>query len=218
MLPFLSFVALAGTTYGLFLAVFRKGRRRRGVGVVVGSIFAMGLLGVMMQDQMAQDAGFLDAEDMKIATSFSISDPNEWRDVRENLTEQYRLNEEQAKAEAAAQREAEQAAAQQRRDEERQREQAAEARAVEEERTAGFHCLSSWDGSHRNFKQDVERRMREPDSFEHIETRVTPVSANGTHTIMMKYRARNGFGGMNVGTAIGTYSNANCQHTIVSVE
>ena len=35
----------------------------------------------------------------------------------------------------------------------------------------------------------------------------------------MQYRARNGFGGMNTGTATGTYRNSNCrQYTVLDVE
>ena len=87
-----------------------------------------------------------------------------------------------------------------------------------EDKRKGFHCLSAWDGSHSAFANDVESKMRDPDSFEIIETRVTPVSADGTHTILMEYRAKNGFGGMNVGTALGTYRNSDCKHTVISVE
>ena len=69
-------------------------------------------------------------------------------------------------------------------------------------RRKGFHCLSAWDGSHRGVKQYVENNMRDPDSFEHIETSITPVDQAGKHTLLMKYRARNGFGGMNVAIAV----------------
>ena len=87
-----------------------------------------------------------------------------------------------------------------------------------EDRTQGFHCLSSLNGSHRAFTDGVQKRLRDPDSFEHVETLVTPVDANGTHIINMSYRARNGFGGMTMGTAIGTYRNSDCQATITSIE
>ena len=87
-----------------------------------------------------------------------------------------------------------------------------------EEKRKGFHCLSAWDGSHRDFMNEVKRRMRDPDSFEHISTRVTPRSDAGTHTVLMEYRARNGFGGMNVGTAMGTYKNSTCEHTVITLQ
>ena len=82
----------------------------------------------------------------------------------------------------------------------------------------GFHCLSAWDGSHAPFKSDVKRRMRDPSSFEHIETRVTPVSSSGLHNVYMDYRAKNGFGGFTVGTATGVFNNSDCRHTVISVQ
>lgn len=96
--------------------------------------------------------------------------------------------------------------------------QEAQLAAKKEETRKGFHCLSAWDGSHSNFKRDVKSKMRDPDSFEHISTRVAPISDAGTHAILMEYRARNGFGGMNVGTAGGVYQNSNCSHTVISVD
>jgi hypothetical protein len=78
-----------------------------------------------------------------------------------------------------------------------------------EEKRKGFHCLSAWDGSHRGFSEKVKAQLRDPSSFEHVETKVTPEKA-GSHGIVMRYRARNGFGGMNVGTAIGSYSHVTC--------
>ena len=97
-------------------------------------------------------------------------------------------------------------------------EAAAKAVADAEKRRKGFHCLSGWDGSHREVKKYVEKRMRDPDSFEHIETRITPVNAKGEHALIMKYRAKNGFGGMTVGVAVATINNANCAATVASVQ
>ena len=96
-------------------------------------------------------------------------------------------------------------------------EKATDAAQTADDRRQGLHCLSGWDGSHRAFKQDMERRMKDPDSFEHITTRVTPVR-DGVHFAFMKYRAKNSFGGYMVGTAKATYRNDNCKHTIVSIE
>jgi hypothetical protein len=83
---------------------------------------------------------------------------------------------------------------------------------VEEEtkRKSGFHCLSAWDGSHRGIVESVKKGLREPDSFEHIETVIGPVTDKGIHALSMKYRARNGFGGMNVGTVIASVRNSDC--------
>ena len=60
----------------------------------------------------------------------------------------------------------------------------------------------------------VKRVLRDPDSFEHDETRITPANDKGKHTIMMTYRARNGFGGMNVETAIGEVDQSSCAVTV----
>lgn len=51
--------------------------------------------------------------------------------------------------------------------------------------------------------------MRNPSSFEHIETRVTPVSGT-RQTIYMRFRAENGFGGMNDGIATGDITHSSC--------
>lgn len=96
--------------------------------------------------------------------------------------------------------------------------EAADAAALAERQRKGFHCLSGWDGSHRAVKKYVEERMREPDSFEHIETRVTPVDDNGEHALIMQYRGRNAFGGMAIGVIAARIRNSDCHATIVSID
>ena len=91
---------------------------------------------------------------------------------------------------------------------------AAEVKASAEDRRKGFHCLSAWDGSNRSLIDQVKAGLRDPKSFEHVETRIGPVNDNGNHLITMKYRAQNGFGGMNVGTAIGSVSQSNCEASL----
>lgn len=91
----------------------------------------------------------------------------------------------------------------------------AEAAMAEADRRQGFHCLSGWDGSSASLVGQVKLQLREPDSFEHIETRITP-EVNGKHTVMMQYRARNGFGGMNVATAFGTVDHQTCDAALAS--
>lgn len=73
-----------------------------------------------------------------------------------------------------------------------------------------FHCLSSWDGSLRELVSEVKENLREPDSFEHMETRVTRVDAVGVQEIIMRYRARNGFGGVSIEAARGRFRNSDC--------
>ena len=80
---------------------------------------------------------------------------------------------------------------------------------VSEKERKGFHCQSAWDGSIRSVVRNVKYKMKDPKSFEHIRTRITPVS-NGKHTVIMSYRGRNGFGGMVVETEYTTVSNSSC--------
>lgn len=92
-----------------------------------------------------------------------------------------------------------------------EQQRATEARAEEaENRKKGFHCLSGWDGSFAPLVEAVKARLRDPDSFEHVETVVTPADNAGIHTAAMKYRAKNGFGGLNVEHAAATYRNRDC--------
>ena len=79
------------------------------------------------------------------------------------------------------------------------------------------NCLSPWDGSHRDLTRRVKGQLVDPDSFEHISTRVSPVSA-GIHTWRMTFRAKNGFGGMVVNAATGYYQNEGCRGTLVSID
>ena len=64
------------------------------------------------------------------------------------------------------------------------------------ERRNGFHCLSAWNGQHRGLVEKIEPYLRDPGSFEHIETTIAPVTADGTHSLLMRFRSRNAFGGM----------------------
>jgi hypothetical protein len=97
--------------------------------------------------------------------------------------------------------------------------QAAEIAAKEAERKKyGHHCLlTGWDGRHRDFAQQVENALRDPDSFEIVETRTGPLE-DGRHAISMTFRARNGFGGMNVETAFGSFDHETCEAVVLAVE
>jgi hypothetical protein len=85
-----------------------------------------------------------------------------------------------------------------------------------ENRRQGFHCLSAWDGSHRELARAVKDMLRDPDSFAHAETRIAPANSAGTHRLIMTYRARNGFGGMNVARAIADVDTNTCEATLIS--
>ncbi len=87
-----------------------------------------------------------------------------------------------------------------------------------EDKRRGFHCLSTWDGSHREVANHIKKQLRDPDSFEHIETRIGPKDEDGKHLLYMKYRAINGFGGKTVGGATASVANSGCSATIITSE
>lgn len=101
-------------------------------------------------------------------------------------------------------------------------EQQAAADAAEAEdaelRRKGFHCLSTWSGAHRGVVAAVKAQLRNPDSFEHIETRITPVSGEGAHQLFMDYRAENGFGGMTISTALAVVQQVDCAFLVTQME
>lgn len=74
----------------------------------------------------------------------------------------------------------------------------------------GSQCLSSIDGSNRAMVEAVKERLRDPGSFQHMETRIAPADEDGLHLALMTYRAKNGFGGVNVSTATAKLSSATC--------
>jgi len=86
-----------------------------------------------------------------------------------------------------------------------------------EEQRKGFHCLNSWDGSHWGMQDAIKSRLRNPDSFEHVETGISPIDEAGNHAIFMTFRAENGFGGMNVQQAIGVVDNADCELLVLQM-
>ncbi|ODT01664.1 MAG: hypothetical protein ABS49_00760 [Erythrobacter sp. SCN 62-14] len=85
------------------------------------------------------------------------------------------------------------------------------AEAEEAAREAQFKCLRSLDGSMGSFAIEVKYELRDPDSFEHIQSFATAVDADGTQRVRMKFRARNGFGGMNVEMAEAVVDNSDCE-------
>ena len=99
-------------------------------------------------------------------------------------------------------------------EEKKRKEKAARLAQKAEDKRKGFHCLSAWDGSHREVVKNVKRSLNDPDSFEHDRTLVSPVSKEGTHNLTMHFRAKNAFGGYVRGTARATYTNAGCMHVL----
>lgn len=82
--------------------------------------------------------------------------------------------------------------------------------AAEAKPANGEHCLSGWDGANRDLVRQVKASMREPDSFEHVETRIYG-NDNGEHGLWMTFRARNGFGGMNVEKVYARIDHESCK-------
>tara|TARA_R110002072_G_scaffold38314_4_gene110891 strand:+ start:2964 stop:3470 length:507 start_codon:yes stop_codon:yes gene_type:complete len=82
------------------------------------------------------------------------------------------------------------------------------------EREKGFHCLSAWDGSNRSTVDQVKAALRDPDSFEHIETSIYGNDA-GEHGLWMDYRAQNGFGGMNVERIYARVDHESCEARVI---
>jgi hypothetical protein len=73
-----------------------------------------------------------------------------------------------------------------------------------------FHCLSAWDGTYSALINVVKENLRDPGSFEHVETRISEIAEDGRQDVIMRYRAKNGFGGVNVQYAKGRLFNLNC--------
>lgn len=110
-----------------------------------------------------------------------------------------REKEEALEEAAEAEREARELAARQR------------AEAEEAEKEAQIKCLSRYDGAVRSFASAVKNELREPDSFEHIQSLPMLVEPNGTQRVRMSFRARNGFGGMNVEIAEAVILHSDCE-------
>lgn len=82
----------------------------------------------------------------------------------------------------------------------------------------GKHCLSGFSGEHRDLARVIKADLREPDSYEHISTIIWPVDADGNHKLQMRYRARNGFGGMGIGDVSATVKNSDCSFSITDID
>jgi hypothetical protein len=84
-----------------------------------------------------------------------------------------------------------------------------------DDRQQGLHCLLPYLGYSTKFVDAVKQRLRDPDSFEHDKTMIAPAGPDGSHPIIMEYRAKNGFGGMNRSIAVGKLDHGTCE--VVSV-
>lgn len=76
----------------------------------------------------------------------------------------------------------------------RQREEEEKRKAVTDRKARIEAQFSAWNGSHINLVTAVKRRMNDPKSFKHVETRY---GDKGDHLIVvMQFRGKNAFGGL----------------------
>jgi len=81
--------------------------------------------------------------------------------------------------------------------------QSPEERAADREKKEIESKFDSWDGSHIKLVQYVKPRLRDPNSFGHVET--TYIDKGDKVFVTMQFRCKNGFGGVN-----NCYAYANC--------
>ena len=107
---------------------------------------------------------------------------------------------------------AEESAAERNRRRAAQREQEAARRASQEalDKQRGFHCLSTWNGSHIRLVQAVKRQLDDPGSFKHDRTQVTPVDEAGRHSLVMSFRSKNEYGALVLHDVEAVYRNRDC--------
>ena len=71
------------------------------------------------------------------------------------------------------------------------------------------HQFSAFNGYHRGLVRLTEEHLKDPDSFQHINTRhwknLKDGVFDGTITVVMEYRAKNGFGGYEIGNIAAVY-------------
>jgi len=79
-----------------------------------------------------------------------------------------------------------------------------------ESKAWGEHCMNGWTGSHLKLEEAVKKSLRDPKSFEHVETRTSKVK-DGVNKVRMEFRAKNGFGGLNTGYAYAEIDNKTCK-------
>ena len=83
------------------------------------------------------------------------------------------------------------------------------------QRFYGDHC--DWDARWAITEQ-VKRSMNDPESFEYVEARITPVNEHGYHDYTMTFRGRNAFGGIVTARAEAIVDNEDCSAALVNIE
>ena len=87
-----------------------------------------------------------------------------------------------------------------------------------EERRKGLHCLNAVGGANRDVLNTMKQELNDPDSFKHVETRITAVNANGEHHLTMKFRAKNSLGATVLTEAKAVVQHDTCEAEIYAIE
>lgn len=77
--------------------------------------------------------------------------------------------------------------------------------------SGSFPCLSAWDGAQPKVKEHVKDKMKDPSSFEHVETRVAATARPDHFAIIMTYRGKNSFGAIETEEFSGVYDVNTCE-------
>ncbi|MCP5381357.1 MAG: zinc ribbon domain-containing protein [Kordiimonadaceae bacterium] len=75
---------------------------------------------------------------------------------------------------------------------------AAEVALEAERRKNGYYCVEGMGGPNMDVYSTVKANLREPDSFEHVKTEMWPDEETGLLILHMRYKGRNGFGGVSI--------------------
>lgn len=68
---------------------------------------------------------------------------------------------------------------------------------------SGEVCADGPNDLNTALELNVKRQLKDSDSFEHLGTVIKPIPSSSDYDALMRYRARNSFGALTVGTAVG---------------
>ena len=68
---------------------------------------------------------------------------------------------------------------------------------------SGEVCADGPNDLNTAFELNVKRQLKDSDSFEHLGTVIKPIAGSSDYDALMRYRARNSFGALTIGTAVG---------------
>lgn len=68
---------------------------------------------------------------------------------------------------------------------------------------SGEVCADGPNDLNTAFELNVKRHLKDSESFEHLGTVIKPIAGSSEYDALMRYRARNSFGALTVGTAVG---------------